>query len=298
MIVRSELEAMAETLERSGRYRVLRQLEPPQIGAHEGAAEDKVAVFVDVETTGLEPSKDEVIEIAIVKFRYSLDGEVTGIIDTFDQLIQPSFPIPEEATAITGITDEMVAGCHIDDEKVNQLIEDADLIIAHNAAFDRRFLERLLPSFIAKPWACSMSEIDWQSHGIESAKLAYLAVEYGFYYDRHRALNDCFAAIEILRLPLPKSGETGLSEMLNNARQISWRIWAEGAPFAIKDDLKSRGYRWNSGDNVQPRSWYIEVADPQKHSETEWLAQTLEKRPGDIRVDRVTALDRFSDRSR
>ena len=86
MTTTPEFEAMAETLDKSGHYRVLRRLKPLQVGGCPINNSDKVAVFVDVETTGLDPCKDEIIEIAIVKFTYSPDGEVTGIIDTFDQL--------------------------------------------------------------------------------------------------------------------------------------------------------------------------------------------------------------------
>lgn len=293
----AQLEAMANTLEESGRYRVLRKLEFPAIAPSPPKTGDKIAAFVDVETTGLDATKDEIIELGIVKFSYSPEGEVTGFIDTFDQLRQPSFPIPEIVTSITGITNEMVAGHQIDEGAVKRLVDDADLVIAHNAAFDRRFLERLFPVFITKPWACSMSEVDWASYGYEGTKLAYLASEAGFFYERHRAENDCLAAIEILRHPLKGTGGTGLNEMLNKARQVSWRIWALGARFDTKDELKSRGYRWSNGDDGRPRSWYIEVADPQRASEVDWLASLLGKNETDLTVERVTAVDRFSNRS-
>lgn len=297
MAHRTDLEAMAEALEGSGRYRVLRKLEPPALAPLSLVKGDKVAVCVDVETTGLDPTKDEIIELGIVKFSYSAEGEVTGFIDTFNQLRQPSFPIPEIITSITGISNEMVAGQKIDEGAIIELVEGADLVVAHNAAFDRRFLERLIPVLITKPWACSMTEVDWASNGYEGTKLSYLAAEAGFFYDRHRAENDCLATIEILRRPLRKTGETGLSMMLNTARQVSWRIWALGASFEIKDHLKNRGYRWNNGDDGRPRSWYIDVADPERASEMNWLASLLSKKATDLTVERVTAVDRFSDRS-
>ena len=292
-----DLEPMVEALERSGRYRVLRKLETLTVEPSSPKAEDKVAAFVDVETTGLDTTKDEVIELGIVKFSYSLDGQVTGIIDTFDQLRQPSFPIPKIVTTITGITNEMVAGRQINEAAVNQLVDDADLVIAHNAAFDRRFLERLIPVFITKSWACSMTEVAWASNGYEGTKLAYLATEAGFFYERHRAENDCLAAIEILRRPLKKTGKSALNEMLNTARQVSWRLWALGASFDTKDQLKNRGYRWSNGEDGRPRSWFIEVADPRRESEMNWLASLLAKETTELKVERVTALDRFSDRS-
>ena len=292
----SDLEAMAKTLEGSGLYRVLRKLVAPQLSPPTGKKGDKIAVFVDVETTGLDPAKDEIIELGIVKFSYSPDGEVNGVIDSIGQLRQPSFPIPELATSITGITNEMVVDHQIDEAEINQLVDDADLVIAHNAAFDRRFLERLIPLFMIKPWACSMSEVDWVANGYEGTKLAYLAAEAGFFFDRHRAENDCLAAIELLSRTLPNGNETGLSAMLRNARKATWRIWAEGAPFECKDALKARGYRWNSDDNSQPRAWYVDVYEDAKESELSYLIKEIYRTDRQLASKRITAFERYSDR--
>ena len=63
-----------------------------------------VFVCLDCETTGLDPDKDEIIEFAIARFNFDT------IIDSFETLIEPSFPISEESTAIHHITDQMVKG--------------------------------------------------------------------------------------------------------------------------------------------------------------------------------------------
>src|SRR3546814_6464352 len=68
---------------------------------------------------------------------------------------------------ITSIADEMVAGRKIDAEEVASFANGAALVIAHNAAFDRRFAERLSDVFITKPWACSMTQVDWANEGHE-----------------------------------------------------------------------------------------------------------------------------------
>jgi hypothetical protein len=72
---------------------------------------------------------------------------------------------PPEITTLTGITDEMVTGQSIDDPAVDDLLKRVVLIIAHNASFDRRYLERRLPAFATKHWACIHSDIDWKSRG-------------------------------------------------------------------------------------------------------------------------------------
>ena len=82
--------------------------------------QNRLGLFVDVETTGLDPEKEEVIELAMLPFRYSLGGSVIDVLDPLDRLRQPSTPIPPAVTALTGITDEMVADQKIDPEEVSE----------------------------------------------------------------------------------------------------------------------------------------------------------------------------------
>lgn len=200
-----DFEAMAAALEETGDYRVLRRLRPRQaISVGEGTSIRR-GLMVDVETTGLDAARNEIIELAMVPFTYAFHGEVLEIGEGFNALRQPSESIPAEITAITGITNEMVAGKVIDPAVVEAFIAPASLVIAHNAAFDRRFLERFCPAFVTKPWACSMTEVAWAEAGYEGTKLGYLAQASGFFYDKHRAVHDCLAAVELLARPLEAS---------------------------------------------------------------------------------------------
>ncbi len=92
----------------------------------------------------------------------------------------------------------------IDPQAVTWFVAPAALVIAHNAAFDRKFLERYCETFSTKPWACSMSEVDWAGARYEGTTLAYLAAGAGFIYERHRATHDCMAAIELLARSHPR----------------------------------------------------------------------------------------------
>lgn len=291
-----ELEAMATVLEASGEYRVLRkltnrlpQVEPNVLGLRTG-------LFVDVETTGLDPCHDEIIELAMTRFYYGLDGRIHGIGESFQGFRQPSRPIPPEITAITGITDAMVSGCQIDPAAVASFAASSAFVAAHNASFDRRFLERYCDIFTTKPWACSMSQIDWAAEGHEGVKLAYLATGAGFFYDKHRAVNDCAAAIELLSLPLPKSGVPALAVLLDAARRSTWRIRAEGARFELKDVLKARGYRWDDGASGAPRAWFIDVTDADRDEEIRFLQREIYQREVELRPIKIDAYDRFSER--
>jgi DNA polymerase III subunit epsilon len=292
----AELDAMAVALEASGDYRVLRKLRPRTTILPSDGSPTRRGLFIDVETTGLDATRDEIIELAMVPFTYGLDGRIFEIQSPFHRFREPTNPIPPEITAITGITSEMVAGKTIDIAEVTAFAAGSALVVAHNAAFDRRFLERLSDTFSVLPWACSMTQIDWAAQGYEGTKLAYLAGAAGFFYDRHRATNDCLAAIELLAAPLPTSGAPAMAHLLEQARRPSWRVWAENSPFNLKDVLKARGYRWNADGNPSPRAWYIELEDNKLEPELAFLKAEIYQREVDLLVERLTAYNRFTDR--
>jgi len=293
----SDYEEMISRLEETGKYRVLRRIQPRAfINRPDGSGRYR-GLFVDVETTGLSFIDNEIIELAMVPFNYGLDGRIFEILEPFQSFEEPSHPIPEEITKITGIDQSMVTGQRIDRDAVKKLVSEANIIIAHNASFDRKFLERLMPCFAEKPWACSATQINWREEGFEGRRLGYLVAMAGYFYDRHRALNDCYAAIELLSKPLPESGETGFARLLTEARAPTFRIWAMHAPYDLKDHLKRRGYRWSSGDDGTIRAWRVDVSQDQKDEEIEYLQKEIFGREAPIPVTEIDAYNRFSRRA-
>ncbi len=287
------MEDIASRLEASGDFRILRRLKPRSIGSP-ASVDDKIGVIIDLETTGLDYTKDEPIELGMVKFAYSASGEVTGVVDVFQAFRQPAIAIPADVTTITDITDEIVAGHSIDETAVSRFIADAHIIIAHNAGFDRKFAERFWPIFADKHWACSMMEVDWKAHGLAGARLSYLLADAGLFHDAHRAVDDCHALLEILARPLGESGQTCLGALLSRARRTSVRIWAENAPFDLKDVLKKRGYRWGDGSDGLPRAWHIDVDQNDQPQEVDYLRREIYQREVDLRCRTLTAKERFS----
>ncbi len=93
--------------------------------------------FFDVETTGLYPERgDRICEIAMVR---TVNGQIEK---TFDTLVYPERPIPEEASRVSGITDQMVWGKPRFSEiraDIEQMAE-GSVLVAHNAPFDLAFL--------------------------------------------------------------------------------------------------------------------------------------------------------------
>jgi DNA polymerase III subunit epsilon len=104
----------------------------------------------------------------------------------------------------------MVAGHRIADEAVHDLLGRVVLVIAHNADFDRRFLEKRLSVFATKHWACSRFDIDWKAEGIRSSAIEFVAYSLGFFHDGHRAASDCRATLHALAQPLPGTGRLAL----------------------------------------------------------------------------------------
>ncbi|PJR10224.1 exonuclease domain-containing protein [Sinorhizobium meliloti] len=127
-------ESMARLLEESGSYRVLRKLVGRQIVDSPRPGFPRIGVIVDTETTGLDHSKDEIIEIGAVAFTFDDEGHIGGVTGVYGGLQQPTISIPPEINRLTSITDEMVAGQMIDVGSLRALLDPADLVIAHNAA--------------------------------------------------------------------------------------------------------------------------------------------------------------------
>jgi DNA polymerase III subunit epsilon len=291
-----DYEAMASTLDATDQYRVLRSLASRSIIEPYDGSVTRLGLFVDVETTGLDPGRDEIVELAMVPFTYGVDGRIFTVHQAFEKLREPNQPLPTKITALTGITNDMVAGKAVNAAEVAAFANRADLVVAHNASFDRRFVERFCDAFVHKPWACSMSQINWAEEGFEGTKLGYLAMGAGFFYDRHRAANDCLAAIELLATPLPNSRRLAMNCLLEKARRPGWRIWAENSPFELKDELKARGYRWNADGGTSPRAWYIDVEDCQREPELAYLREEIYQRDVDFTLRAITAYERFSER--
>jgi DNA polymerase-3 subunit epsilon len=253
-------------------------------------------VVVDTETTGINPDADAIIELGMVLFEFDPEtGSAYRVVASFDQLEDPGVPIPPDSIAVHGITDEMVAGKQINDAEVEQFLEGVSIVIAHNSKFDRVFLEKRLPVFESLPWGCSLAQVDWSAEGIGSAKLDYIAYQYGFFYEAHRAEEDCYALLEILQQPLPKSGDLVLKSILNRIGQKSYQVFATGSPFETKDILKLRGYRWD-GDK---KCWHNSVAgDDAVKAEVAWLkTEVYGGKKARVEIVVHNCLTRFSNRT-
>lgn len=255
------------------------------------------ALVVDLETMGLNPKADEILEIGILSFAFDKANGIIGVTKTYNELQQPSKPIPEEITKITGISDEDVKGKNIDWQHVSTMLENAHLIICHNSSFDRNFLELQTPKDISEkikslPFACTLKDIDWQAFGFESSKLDYLNWKLGYFYKGHRALTDCYATYNLL-FSFPKAFEA----LKERVRSKDVLLCASYAPFDKKDLLKERKYRWSDGSGNLPKAWYSTIPFEEIEKEHSWLDELIYERNGMAKTlpqAKIGAKERFS----
>lgn len=272
MLRRHDIQDLIERLERDGSHRVLRKLEVSdgRTGVPYNGGDTGIAVAVDVETTGLDASTDVVIELAMRRFRHDKVGRILKLDSCYSWLEDPGKPLDDEVARVTGLTDAGLKGQKLDEEAASRLLNTSDLVIAHNAAFDRRFVERRLPQASGLSWACSMCEIDWANAGFEGRSLGWLGAQAGWFHDAHRASGDVDALIALLTHVLPQ-GRTALAELLERSAQPTIRIEAVGANFSVKDELRARGYRWDPNRKI----WGKELPPSAQFEEEAWLGRTV-----------------------
>jgi DNA polymerase-3 subunit epsilon len=292
------LEQMAQRLDAHPDYRVLRRLVPrldhgpAPVTTPAGV---RRVLLLDTETTGLSHASDKIIELAMLLVQVDVaTGQPFGPVTTFEGFEDPGMPIPDVAKQVTGISDDMVRGQRLDDAQVQALIDQADLVVAHNAGFDRPFVEARFPGFADKPWACSFADIDWKALGAESAKLSALAQDQGWFYDAHRALVDCQALLQVLGQRVGDDGLNGLQRLMAAAARPSYKLRATGSPFDSKDQLKARGYRWDGEAKV----WFCHLgSEAVLNDELVWLkAEVYGGRRATVDVEALDALTRYAPR--
>lgn len=150
-------------------------------------------VVFDLETTGVSCRFDEVVEISAIK---AAGGQV---VDAFSTLVNPGRPIPCGASAVNGITDDMVEGSPFFEQALTDFLEFAGdaVLVGHNIhTFDMKFLYRDAERF----WGKTVGNDYIDTLQLARAYLPQLAhhklVDLADYYSistagAHRALNDC-----------------------------------------------------------------------------------------------------------
>ncbi len=154
-------------------------------------------VVFDLETTGLEANKDEIIEIGACKI-------VNGRIDeTFSTFVKPSRHIPREITSLTGINDAMVK----DAPSINYVLPDfykfcyGSTMVGHNVQFDIGFIYNVAKKFsynFNNPLMDTMEMAHQKLPGLKNYKLGTIVDKLNIVLENaHRAINDATATAKV-----------------------------------------------------------------------------------------------------
>ena len=207
----------------------------------------------DCETTGVKPT-DRIIELAFV----ALDEEF-NVLGQGQSLIDPLMPIPYGASAVNGITDPMVAAEPTIDEYMElagwPLLAEDSVLIAHNAAFDMRYLKPYMdPNALA---ACSLRLArqiypDTDSHKLMALKY-YLGLPDGV-GDPHRAGFDVEILVHLMKRMAADTGSS-LADLVEwSLKPVKVTHWKFGKFKGQPIEAADKGYiKWLlQQDNVDP----------------------------------------------
>lgn len=157
---------------------------------------DNYVVF-DIETSGLNPHKDKIIEIGAIKY---INNEK---VDSFSYLIDPEIKLNKIITDVTGLTDEDLIGKKKIDEVLVEFLEFIDdfTIIGHNVKFDYDFIEANIKKLHLKPLKNKIIDTLFLSritiYDSENHKLETLKKYLGLNYNSHRAIDDCLTCNDL-----------------------------------------------------------------------------------------------------
>jgi len=172
-------------------------------------------VVLDLETTGTAPHRAGITEVGAARYRR---GERVG---TFVTLVKPEFPVPPVVTAITGITDAMLDGAPPIDAVLPSLLEFAAgaVIVGHNVAFDRGFLDAALARAGRDPLPHAFLDTLALARAllvdeVPNHRLTTLAVHLrAEHTPRHRALDDALATADVLHALIERAAGFGAYDL-------------------------------------------------------------------------------------
>jgi DNA polymerase-3 subunit epsilon len=209
------------------------------------SAPPRYALILDTETTSLEPPpKGAAIEVAVTLF----DLTHAQPVESFASLIRCD---RNEAVRVNGIPIEMLKSASpsaIVWGHVKAIAERAQVVVAHNAEFDRQFTPDL-----GIPWVCSEGDIQWP-HQARGGSLVNLALSLGLgVASAHRAMADVDTLARIFTRLVERGHD--LSELVRHAMRPKALFYAL-VSFEEKELAKECGFRWDGSEKV----WFKRMA--------------------------------------
>ena len=229
-----------------------------------GTGPDQVLI-IDTETTGLDPCEDHCLEIGAILF--SVPSRAV--------LCQQSFLLPVESNAAEPINQIPAAVTQLKQpwrsalQHFKDLLQAADVLVAHNAAFDRQWFGRGVLPRVNHPWLCTMDDIRWPSvlqlRPRPSVRDLALAHEIPV-WAAHRALTDCIYIAEVFRRceDLDNLLIAGLQPRTLMRARVSYedRHLAREAGFRWNDPVKGAWSRRISAEEANALPFPVVAVEP------------------------------------
>ena len=155
-------------------------------------------VCIDLETTGLNPKTDKIIEIGAIR----VENHV--IIEEWETFVNPDRQLDERIIELTGIRDEQLISAPMIDQVLPKLLEVIGdrVLLGHSVTFDYSFIKRAV---VGQKLSFERNGIDTLKiarkylPNLESRSLGYLCEYFGINHSAHRALCDARATVELYR---------------------------------------------------------------------------------------------------
>ncbi|MGB5135100.1 MAG: 3'-5' exonuclease [Prochlorococcaceae cyanobacterium] len=201
-------------------------------------------LILDTETTGLDPARGRCIEVGAILFAVAERAVLAQVSFLLPTDANPAEHVNGIAAAVTRLPQPWQAGLRF----FVAMLEAAEAVLAHNAAFDRQWfgIDPLPP--VRKPWICSMDDIRWPAHLClkTSPSVRDLALAHGVpVWAAHRALSDCTYLAQVLERC------TDLDTLLVAALEPR-QLFRARLSYAERQKARDAGFRWN--DPV-PGAW-------------------------------------------
>jgi len=229
------------------------KLQLPALAARhqiQAKATPAVLLIIDTETTGLDPSHGQCIEVGAVLFHVATRSVLSQVSFLLPASRNPAQHVNGIAAEVTQLPQPWQAGLNC----FEAMLDQADVVLAHNVAFDRQWFGIGPLPAIEKPWICSMADMPWPAdrHLRPTPSVRDLALAYGVpVWAAHRALTDCIYLVQVFERCVD------LEDLLAAAQEPR-QLFRAKLSYAERHRAKEAGFRWN--DPV-PGAWSRRLSD-------------------------------------
>ena len=227
--------------------------------------DDIAVILCSIVTTSLSPTAGDILRINLKLCHINKDGNFTKHRNVASFFEDPKRELSNEESQFLDFSISDKNGSNINWELISGLLQKAELVIAHNAAFVKPWIEKYTGNMDVL-WGCSMDQVNWAEMGFPSRSLNVLSVFSGFFYDFKNSASTLDALTHVLSL------NNSTKNLIIKAKSPDLQIFAANAPRELNHLLKERRYRWNPDVG----SWWLGLENTEQGElESKWLSNNL-----------------------